>query len=413
MQCFANVSVALPTHGGMHHARETWSNIAWIEWCTGELRVDRGSLIMVFSPGGCGPKPLGCLVSATQADQLTVVASTNDSVHGLIRFSFLQVGDAMTFAAMVQPAETLSATCHRGTGSRRSTMTASRRSSMPFRDDSALDALHAHLSHQFPGQLPMVFGGSELYGPDPHGDKGSEVLLGRGAAVIVDPINGCRVGVYELFFYEEGNEQPCLRLPIGPRTRLLRQPNEALSDRLSFVTQRVSFCSSDSRPAIAYTLSFPGVSGLTLAFDSETEAETFERDFAVRQRLVALSLKTSRGWRFADTLENELMELRRRGLLSMARRILLPALVLVVLLLFLNAAGLFLNNPHKSLLDITTQTLDDAGATARYFGETAAEAGATTCGLFMQAISVPEVRHCAALPYAEDAHECIRRLVTA
>jgi len=430
MQCFATVSVAFPANASVCHPREAWSSTPWIDWCTGELRIDRTSLIMVFSPGGCGAltaKPLGCLLSAAATEnpaghsgQPAFVASTNDSVHSIIRFTFAHADDAVAFAAIAQSAETSSMILCQGSGSRRSTMAAGRRSSIAgcFRDDVAWETLHAHLSQQFPGQLPVVFGGSELFGPDPHGDIGSEVLLGRGAVVLVDPNNGCRVGAYELFFYEEGNQQPCLRLPVGPRTRLIRQPDDTLggSDRLSLASHRPSFCGSDGKGAYratAYTLLCPGVSGWTLAFDSENEAASFERDFSVRQRLVALSLKTSQGWRFADSLHGELMDLRRSGLLLMLRQLLQRALVLVILLIFLYAAMLFSSSPNKSLADVTAQTLNDAVAVAQFFVGRAAEAGTMTCGVFTEAISASEVRRCADLPFAEDAQTCIARLVSA
>jgi len=369
-------------------------------------------------------KPLGCLLGAVATGspvghngQFMFVASTNDTVHSQIRLSFMQAADAEAFMAIAQSAEASSMTLRRGTGSRRSTLTTSRRSSTAgyCRDDMAMESLQDHLDQRFPGQLPLVFGGAELYGPEPHLDNGSEVLLGRGAVVLVDPSNIGRVGTYELFFYEEGSEEPCLRFPIGPRTRLLRQPDDASShsDRLSLATHRLSLGGSEGMPAsmaTAYTLLCPGFSGWTLTFDSETEAASFERDFSVRQRLVALSLKTSQGWRFADSLHHEVIYLRHSGLLRMLRRVLPLALVSAFLVFFLHAATLFSSNPSKSLVDVTGQAFHDAVAATQLFGGALAEMGTTTCGLFTKAISASQVRRCADLPFAEEAHACIARL---
>mmetsp|Transcript_56605 Transcript_56605/g.168424 ORF Transcript_56605/g.168424 Transcript_56605/m.168424 type:complete len:302 (-) Transcript_56605:153-1058(-) len=299
-------------------------------------------------------------------------------------------------------------------------MCGGRRSSVSgrHRDEGAADMIAAHVSQQCPGSWPIVVGNVELYGPDPHGDAGSEVLLGRGAMVLVDPPEAGRVGNYELLFCEETSAEPCLRLPIGPRTRLTRQVDDeqgSRSSRLSAARRLTlggaSDCGRPSCVQTVFSISFPGAPGWAVAFDSETDAAGFERDFAVRQRLVALSLKTSRGWRTVGELQDELMELRRYGILATLRWALSQALTLAVIALIIYVAILYSNDPERPLQDVAATALQDASSTVFAFGERAAEAGVAVCGLVSRAVPSAAVERCIALPDAVEARSCVAALL--
>lgn len=424
MRCFADVTVGFPADA--YQAKENWQNTNWVLWSRAELRVDPASFALVFLPSGVGrlaAKPIGCLTGAAQIAAAetggihTFVASTNDPYHGLIRLTFSSQADEDAFGELAQSAEMASSGCYTGSASRCSTICTSRRSSMcgRSRDDAVVEAIAAHVIQQYPSSVPLVFGGAELYGPDPHGESGSEVLLGRGAVVLVDPIDGCRLGNYDMFFYEESSAEPCLRLPIAPRTRIMRQPDNAV-DRLSIASRLTLGGAGSARPsctATVFNVMFPGSLGWAVAFDTETEAAGFERDFCVRQRLVTMSLRTSRGWRTVDDLQRQLMEFRHYGVLATLRWFASQSIVLLALLFVLHAAVLYSNDPSRPLLDVAAVALQDASAMFFIFSEKASETGAATCGFFLRAVPASAVERCTALPFAEDTRSCVASLVAA
>lgn len=61
--------------------------------------------------------------------------------------------------------------------------------SQDFGGNSSLEAsrLESNLRLSLADRWPLIFTGAELYGPDPSGEVSSEVLLGRGAVVLLDP----------------------------------------------------------------------------------------------------------------------------------------------------------------------------------------------------------------------------------
>mmetsp|Transcript_55895 Transcript_55895/g.154797 ORF Transcript_55895/g.154797 Transcript_55895/m.154797 type:complete len:433 (-) Transcript_55895:30-1328(-) len=431
MRCFTGVAVGFPAGASAYHTKDTWQNANWVLWSTGELRVDGASFGLIFSPSGGGrlaAKPLGCLIGAapvasTEPGGLrTFVATTNDSVHSLIRLNFQTPADEEAFVELAKAAELACCTSYGSSGSRRSTIPGGRRSSAAGqpRDEGSADAIAAHVSHQCPGSWPLVYCNVELYGPDPNGECGSEVLLERGAVVLIDPQDAGRIGNYELLFCEENSAEVCLRLPIGPRTKLTRQQEDAhggSNSRLSVASRRLTMggadCAGPACTATVFGITLPGAPGWSLAFDSEKDAAGFERDFLVRYRLQVLSLKTSRGCRTVGELQGELMELRKWGFLSGLRWLTMQVLVLSVLALVLYSALLYSNDPDRALADVMMLALQDASTTVATFGEKVAEAGTVVCGFISRAVPLAAIERCTALPDAVEARSCIMSLVHA
>merc|ERR1712232_436001 len=136
---------------------------------------------------------------------------------------------------------------------------------------------------------------------------------GRGCVAFIDPCEAGRVGSYEMMFFEDDAMEPMLRVPIGPRMKLVEQVDDVVPERLT-IARRASL----AKPAIAaaFDLYIADEPARAFAFDSEADASAFRRDFAVRQRLVTLSLRTSRGNQALEMLEREFERLKEYGVVA-------------------------------------------------------------------------------------------------
>lgn len=421
--------MGFPAGASAYHTKENWQNANWVLWSTGELRVDSASFALIFSPTGCGKlaaKPLGCLTGAAAVAGVepsapsAFVASTSDPVHGLVRLTFQSRGDEDAFGALAQAAELAGSGRYESIAGRRSTMCPSRAPSMGGgpRDGGAAEMIACYVSERHPGSWPVVFTGAELYGPDPRGDQGSEVLLGRGAMVLLDSQDMSRVGSYDLLFYEESSAEASLRVPIGPRTKLTRQPLDVPSSagRLSVAARRLSFGGGDGRGPGAgagsvFELSVPGGPGFVIAFDAEPDAAGFERDFCVRHRLVTLSLKTSRGSRAVGQLEDQLMDIRQRGVVATLQWLIVMLIKMLILATVLYGAMLYYNDPERPLLETAGAAVQDVADMASVVGVKAAEASALACGLLTRSVSVTSLEQCVALPDSAEVRSCASALL--
>lgn len=419
----------------MHHYKDNWQKANWIMWSKCDLRIDTASFAIICSPTGNGnltPKPFGCLTSATivatgDSGLNTFIADTNDPVHGLIRLDFQSLTDEESFAALAQMAETSNSGRFPGGGGnggekRRSSMGMGRRSSIGLSrmGDSVSEALKAQIFERHPSVCPLVYSGAELYGPDPQGDQGSEVLLAHGAAVLLDSQESVRVGTYEMLFYDESYAAPMLRLPVGPRMRLERQ-KEASPDvggRLSMGTRRSSIGLSGraslgglNGPSNFFNLVVPGGGPWGLSFDLEVDAAGFERDLLVRQRLVAVSLKTSRSWRTVEELQDELVEMRRRGFFATMRRLLFQAFIFISISFAVYVGVLYLREPERHPTEHAVAAVDDVGGAVLAAGAWAADFGMATCTLFVRAIPAADLEKCVGMAEAQEARSCAAGLV--
>jgi len=227
---FNGVDVGLPSKVRGSEAEEEWQEIDWVSWSTGELTVDGDSFLLVFKPSGGSvkAKPLGSLIRASavegQRESRTLIVTTSDTLHRMYRLTFQSAQHAQEFCRLAESAEkTYDASSAMGKDS----------ASARTVESAAESKLEADIREKLAGRWPLVFSGAELYGHSAGGEAGSEVLLGRGAFVLLDPAEGTRtVGSYELLFYgmDEGAREPVKRFAIGPAMALARQKQPAADD---------------------------------------------------------------------------------------------------------------------------------------------------------------------------------------
>lgn len=422
MHCFKGVTVGFPS-GARGACGQDWQNVNWVVWSTGELRIDRASLSIVFVPAGghnFAAKPLGCLTGASAESgepggPNTFVATTNDLVHGVVRLSFQDRADEEAFAALARSAEMATSACR---PSRRSSVggspTGSPVGACGWRS-AATEQLVEAINKQFAGVWPLIFGGAELYGPDPHGDSGSEVLRGRGAVVLLDPPQDLdRIGEYELVFFEETTGEPILRAPVGPRMKLTRQKAETYMNgrlstaRLSTASRRVSALGTSV--AASFDFSAHGETGWALTFDLEEEAMSFVRDLFVRLRLAKVSLRMSRGMRTVERLQGELFDLQG-SLFATLLRWLFQLCLLIAFFVMVYGGIIYYNDPQRPIPDIAAEAIEGAMSISGLFFSTVQKVSETACQMLGQTVPTSSLESCAALTYAQDVQACVMELV--
>lgn len=277
----------------------------------------------------------------------------------------------------------------------------------------------AVVREQHPDRWPLVFAGAELYGQDPRGQQGCEVLLGRGCLVLLDPREDTRrVGEYSLLFYEECSSEPILRLPVSPYLRLVRQPDEfgpAAAGRRLTTARRLSMGggrgSQSGATALAFDLELPGGRpGWAVTFDCEAEGEGFLRDLSVRHKLVALSLKTAQGRSALSQLRGEVSDMKQSGLLGAILRLLYRFFMLAAIAMFLYAAAIYSSDPERPLVDVAITTLQDTSMLIQGATNCVNDVGASVCGVLMRSVPASLLEQCVALPAAE-AKSCMESLV--
>lgn len=337
-QIFNGVAVGLPAKVSGCEAEEEWQEVDWVTWSIGDVSVDTESFLLVFKPadgsGSVKSKPLGNLIGASSTvgqdedSQLTLVVTTSDALHRLYRFTFSSAQSAGEFSKVAVSAASAEA----------------RKAQLPHEANAGtagatrLVQLAAAIEEKLEGRWPLVFTGVELYGPAPGsssaGSAGSaasssEVLLGRGACVLLDPPEeqSGRVGSYELLFFaeDEGAREPVKSFQIGPGMALKRQPAD-----------------DEDGPAVTFELrsvSTPCLPVFSMAFDATNTGNAFARDFRVRQRVMELSLKTVRHARAVGEARGELNDLKRRGCCATTSRFLV-LLFLLILVGFLARFGM-------------------------------------------------------------------------
>lgn len=402
MRSFRNVAISFPLRPGVLCARD--SNVeggSWAPWSQGELRIDTASFGVFFTPSGSGQgggfvaKPLGCLTGISKdqgEDKQACVFWTTDLVHGSLRATFASPADKDDFVKLTRGAEALMAQRRRTLA-----MTPGRLGGQVgdgiFRD---AEQFRAVVTQQFVGRAPLIYTGAELYGPYVHEDgQTTEVFMGRGAVVLLDPDSTAAMGNYEMLFLSEDNlVEPLIYTSIGPRTRLARQPPEG-----------------EEACAVAFDISLHGETGRSLAFDEEAEAAQFARDFHVRQRLMCLSLRTARGSKAVELLRGELAELRRSGIPGLLRRLLALFVVLSLALVVMHAVAMFVSGEDRGVVSVATSAVRDAGATGFAIMDGLTVASGLLCRVVTQAIPASTVREC--LKPFEDAEvrHCLRMLV--
>lgn len=372
---------------------------AWVHWSTGELRLDVVSRSMVFMPPGgqIHAKPLGCLLGAKamfsqDGSARTFEVETNDSVHTLVQMSFNSFSDDASFEALARDAEVVCGKIRCGDPL----------SGVPepfafAQDDICESGLEAALRELHRGQAPLVYGGAEFYGPDLQGDAGSEVLLGRGAVVLLDFQESSRVGGYQLLFYSEDHCEPLQPLfrpwDIGPRTRVAKQGRTE----------------DDYGPAVSFDFSPHGEAPLTLAFDDQADGEAFGRDMRVRIRLVSLSLRTFRGRQAVGDLRAELTEIGNQGWLRMLRRLVVRVVFLFLAMVLAQTVLLLSAEPSRPPFEVATSAFHESVSLGMGVVHSAGALGRAACEAVSDAVPVDDLGRCVSQP--EGVRRCIADLL--
>mmetsp|Transcript_46439 Transcript_46439/g.108118 ORF Transcript_46439/g.108118 Transcript_46439/m.108118 type:complete len:396 (-) Transcript_46439:126-1313(-) len=366
---FVGVAVHLPSKV-RGDVEDEWQEIDWAAWSKGELTVEGSSYLLIFKPHdgskAMAAKPLGALIKASGIppveESLTFVVSTSDSMHRTYRFAFESVPDTQKFQAIAKTAEA----AHKE-ASRQAAQAVNRNG---FDDGSAL--LEAAVKEAFPSRWPLVYGGAEFFGPDPAGDAGSEVLLGHGVAVLLDPTveeASRRVGSYELIFYgeDDGVQKSVARIPIGPKMALQQQKLDT---------------KDEDGPAVAFDLKpSPAEQTRTITFEDAAVAATFRRDFSVRQRVMELASMSSKKQRQVESARDELEELRQKSLVASVMRILRVLLVVIVLAAIARASLLYQANKDMTPAQCAEALLEDVMNVAGNARATTVGVGSAACQL--------------------------------
>mmetsp|Transcript_27069 Transcript_27069/g.49229 ORF Transcript_27069/g.49229 Transcript_27069/m.49229 type:complete len:396 (+) Transcript_27069:106-1293(+) len=349
-QIFNGVAVGLPSKVSGCEAEEEWQEVDWVTWSIGDVSVDTESFLLVFKPldttGSVKSKALGNLIGASptavaesEDSQLTLVVTTSDALHRLYRFTFSSAQSAGEFAKLAVTAAAAEA---------RKAAQSPHEANAGTASAARLAQLAAAIEEKLEGRWPLVFTGVELYGPAPGsssaGSAGSaasssEVLLGRGACVLLDPPEdqSGRVGSYEFLFFEddEGAREPVKSLQISPGMALKRQQAD-----------------DEDGPAVTFELrnaSVPGLPVFNVAFDAANTGNAFARDFRVRQRVMELSLKTVKHARAVGEARGELEELKRSGCCATMSRLLVLLSMLIMVGISARVGMLYSSQPGTSL----------------------------------------------------------------
>lgn len=249
------------------------------------------------------------------------------------------------------------------------------------------------IRRRFLGRDPIVCPGSALHGPSVRGPTGglrTREVLGHGAAVFLDPVDGDRVGAYELLFMSERQLEPLARWPIGPRVRLDRLPAENCE-------------------GMALAFSVHGEAGCAIAFDREVDGIAFVRDFEVRRKLMAVSLQVSRQTRAGAIRSN--IRGQRGGLCWMLLAVQRWVARLLVLFFLAMAARTAVLAQDQSLLGATGVAIQEGGAALSASTRAATRATATACTMLGASGVLPgAVAQCVEGDDA-DAIACVRALL--
>jgi len=329
---YANITVSIPAKVQARAAEDEWQNVDWVTFSTRELSVDGDGFLMIFKPssgiraanGSVEPKPLGNLLRAcrTNADHACdkLMVTTSDSMYPMLRFTLSSLDDAQELLKLAMRAEAKLAASYVRVAD---DVSKDRGASLCELERGILETLKA--------RCPLIFSGLDVYGSDPGGDDGNEVLLAHGCAVLLDPSSSGNVGKYELLFFSEddGPRKPLESLAIAPSSTLRSVP-------------------AGAEGQVAFEFFPMGIGKkLVFAFDDAGRGAEFERDLRVRTNLMVLSSKTVKGRRAAANARSEFDQFRRNTLVARVLRFVRIALVMV-LVAILARFGQLATTAHKA-----------------------------------------------------------------
>ncbi|CAK9012432.1 unnamed protein product [Durusdinium trenchii] len=389
---FYDVSISLPAKVRGPEAEEEWQEVDWVTWSTGSVTVEPESFLILFKPVGGGnvkAKTLGNLVRASSVvhegqDVKTLIVTTSESLHKTFRLTFSSGADTTEFLDLACQAE-------------RAHEAASKLQDTCGVDSSAEAArLELQIRTRLANRWPLVFTGAELYGPDPNSEVSTEVLLGRGALVLLDPPETAnKVGSYELLFYcEDEDSKPSQSFTISPEMTLTRQEEE------------------DEGLAVSYILKGPSMkAAYSLCFEDKSTAGNFVRDFRVRSRLMDMSLKTVRGRAAAQDLRKDLESMKQRSLAARACRALRLLFLVATLLLAARAAHLFSQNSERQPMEYLSTIGEDISGTLHLSASATSTAGTKVCEVAFGTVDRAGLRQCSKETSASSMRQCIDSLV--
>lgn len=272
--------------------------------------------VWLHLPAPVAPRSLGYLsrASAVPEDQVGCTLDAKMGPNGLYRLKFKSGNSAESFARLAEKA------MMEEFGQREANEVARNAESK---------ALINSVRDKLSGRRPLLFAGVQLLGPDSAGEAGSEVLLGEGILALLDPnwrggndtsdVAASRnIGEYELRFYSDecGAGEAVKQILVGPKMTLEAQERS-----------RAEF-DDEEEPAKMFTLSLLGGPLFTLTFDCLETADSFERDFVVRQRLMDVGLMTARRMQSVNELKSSTWYMKAERTAS--RVLLIPVLILVL-----------------------------------------------------------------------------------
>jgi len=400
---FSGVAVGLPSKVRGSEAEEEWQDVDWVTWSTGHLQVDSDCFLLVFKPARDNQvvkaKPLGNLVRASgvaqDEDSRTLVVATSDALRKLYRFTFATAASAAEFMKIAEAAEAQQ-TAAAAEGTRRA---ASSGSVDQGEEDQLVTGIEEHLR----GRWPLVYGDVELFGPDPNAEEAVEVLLGRGAIVLLDPPDSDAnvVGRYELLFYnqDDGPKKAAHSFVIGPKMALKRLEEEREAGEPDEPLLSFEFRESPLAPVHTFT------------FDDAAIMARFARDARVRKRFMALSQKTVVGQRSVQEARSELEELRRRGFFARLFRLLRFLVILFVVAAVGRFGHIWYLDQAKHPAEHASTLLKEGLEVVEGAREVAMFVGSKACELAVGAVSVADLKRCTDLGGVTKVQECVLRLL--
>eukprot|EP00929_Paragymnodinium_shiwhaense_P004121 TRINITY_DN10483_c0_g2_i1.p1 TRINITY_DN10483_c0_g2~~TRINITY_DN10483_c0_g2_i1.p1 ORF type:complete len:405 (-),score=108.62 TRINITY_DN10483_c0_g2_i1:84-1298(-) len=320
LRTFEGVALSIPSKV-MNAGEEDWEKVDWANLSTGELAVHRDYLLLFKAGGsaaGVQAKSLGNLLRASEAAQeggKALSVTTSDTIHKQCRFTFRSSDDAAAFHELAKAAE-------KAAQKREAAGSAAAASASAGEQSELEETVRRRLA----AQMPLIFGGVELFGASVASGSSDDVCLGRGLFALVDPaeVKGSKLGQYALRFFGE-DEADNLDIVIAHQMGLRRAAAEATED-------------DEGASTASFQLPRPGSTTLTISFDSEEVAAAFERDYRVRQRVMELATKTVKGQK---ALQGALAEMEERSIARKVQRFLFWVLFLFFVGCAVRSAMLF------------------------------------------------------------------------
>eukprot|EP00931_Biecheleriopsis_adriatica_P122652 TRINITY_DN9765_c0_g2_i1.p1 TRINITY_DN9765_c0_g2~~TRINITY_DN9765_c0_g2_i1.p1 ORF type:complete len:404 (+),score=88.20 TRINITY_DN9765_c0_g2_i1:94-1305(+) len=390
---FTDVSISLPTKVQGTEAEEEWEEVHWTTWTSGTVMLDPKSYLLVFNPSAAGSvksKPLGNLQKAAAVEALgeetkTYIVTTSESLHRMYRFTFSTARQAAEFAEVAKQAEAAHEAAAR----------------LPDSGASGVGETGARLAsdikQQHRAHMPLVFTGATLLGQDPGGASGSEVLLGAGAVALVDPPQDTKsIGNYELWFFseEEGVSKPQNRFTLAPKMKLDRQANEG-----------------EGEDAVSLTLNIPGMPVHTICFEDSDTAQSFSRDFGVRQRLMDVSLMTAKKQARAENLRGEIEDMRKHSFVARLVHCFRMLMLIAFLAVIARACFLYVQDAvKKDPREYVNIVSSEAQQVLKMCQASTKAIALQASHLLLGTVDGEEVRRCSKLSEVLDIRNCIDML---